>query len=158
MASTMLPVFYVEFPIQITFVTSQDYQTRWSHTKEGNLSGPVVCGTTRTLTLATLANPSHNSRVPNVHRHPEPQLKRYHSEPQLKECHVLNPYPEPQLKGYVLSHNSRNPASQPSRVAMRNSLPDRLAGDTCRQAPSASNATVSASITWWDNPYRQAPP
>jgi len=105
----------VEFPIQITFVTSQDYQTRWSHTKEGNLSGPVVCGTTRTLTLATLANPSHNSRVPNVHRHPEPQLKRYHSEPQLKECHVLNPYPEPQLKGYVLSHNSRNPASQPSR-------------------------------------------
>ena len=25
-----------------------------------------------------------------------------------KEYHVLNPYPEPQLKGYVPSHNSRN--------------------------------------------------
>jgi len=41
-------------------------------------------------------------------RHLEPQLKRCHSEPQLKECHVLNAYPEPQLKGYVPSHNSRN--------------------------------------------------
>ncbi|QCE11218.1 hypothetical protein DEO72_LG10g2451 [Vigna unguiculata] len=34
--------------------------------------------------------------------------KSCHSESQLKEYHVLNPYPEPQLKGYVLSHNSRN--------------------------------------------------
>jgi len=41
-------------------------------------------------------------------RHPDPQLKRCLSESQLKECHVLNPYPEPQLKGYVPSHNSRN--------------------------------------------------
>jgi len=41
-------------------------------------------------------------------RHPEPQLKRCHSELQLKEFHVFNPYPESQLKGYVLSHNSRN--------------------------------------------------
>jgi len=40
--------------------------------------------------------------------HPEPQLKRCHFEPQRKECHVFNPYPEPQLKGYVPSHNSRN--------------------------------------------------
>ncbi|QCD83563.1 hypothetical protein DEO72_LG2g3909 [Vigna unguiculata] len=31
-------------------------------------------------------------------RHPKPQLMRCHSEPHLKECHVLNPYPEPQLK------------------------------------------------------------
>jgi len=28
---------------------------------------------------------------------------------------VLNPYPKPQLKGYVPSHNSRNPASRPTR-------------------------------------------
>jgi len=40
--------------------------------------------------------------------HPEPQLKRCYSELQPKEYHVFNPYPEPQLKGYVLSHNSRN--------------------------------------------------
>jgi len=41
-------------------------------------------------------------------RQPEPQLKICHFEPQFQEYHVLNPYPEPQLKGYVLSHNSRN--------------------------------------------------
>jgi len=41
---------------------SQDFQTRWSHTKEDNLSGPAVRATTRTLTPATLAIPSHNSR------------------------------------------------------------------------------------------------
>ncbi|QCE04171.1 hypothetical protein DEO72_LG8g2204 [Vigna unguiculata] len=41
-------------------------------------------------------------------RHPEPQLTRCYSEPQLQEYHVLNPYPEPQLKGYVPSPNSRN--------------------------------------------------
>jgi len=57
-------------------------------------------------------------------RHPEPKLKRCYSEPQLKEYHVLNPYLEPQLKGYVPSHNSRDtfrattqgaPASWPLR-------------------------------------------
>ncbi|QCD96326.1 hypothetical protein DEO72_LG6g1028 [Vigna unguiculata] len=40
--------------------------------------------------------------------HPKSQLKRSHFEPQLEECHVLNPYPEPKLKGYILIHNSRN--------------------------------------------------
>jgi len=65
---------------------SQDYQTRQLITKEGNLLDPI-----RTR---------HN-----VHTHtgntcqPEPQIKRCYSEPQLKEYHVLNPYPEPQLKG-----------------------------------------------------------
>jgi len=38
-----------------------------------------------------------------------------HLEPQLKEFHVLNPYLESQLKGYVPSHNSRNPTSRPLR-------------------------------------------
>jgi len=41
-----------------------------------------------------------------------------------------------------------------SRQAQR--LLDRLAGDTCRQAPNASNAIVSTSIAWRENPYRQA--
>jgi len=31
----------VEFPIRITFVTSQDYQTRQLITEEGNLTGPI---------------------------------------------------------------------------------------------------------------------
>jgi len=81
----------------------------------------------------------------------------------FRECHVLNPYPEPQLKRYVLSHNSRNTSkstfeitqkpcrpckSQASKAPMlhkiawlilrsarRNALPNRLARDACRQAP-----------------------
>jgi len=43
-----------------------------------------------------------------------------------------------------------------TRVARRKRFPNRLPGDTCCQAPSASDATVSTSITWRDNPYRQA--
>ena len=46
---------------------SQDYQTRQLNTEEGNLIGPSVHATMCTITLATLANPSHNSRVPHVH-------------------------------------------------------------------------------------------
>jgi len=99
-------------------------------------------------------------------RHPEPQLKRCHSDSQLNECQVLNPYLEPQLKRYVPSHNSRNTSkstfevsSKPCRPctskaittlllhsiawggtqgARRIMLPNRLAGDTCRKAPSTS--------------------
>jgi len=127
---------------------SQDYQTRQLNTEEGNLSGPI-----RT---------SHNSHIHiDNTRQPEPQLKRCHSKVQLKECHMLNPYLEPRLKGYVSSHNSRNTSKltfeispklcRPrtstsiktqllplqyrlvlSLVTKRNMLPDRLAGDTCR--------------------------
>jgi len=203
----------VEFPIRISFITSQDYQTRWCHTKKGNLSGHAVRAITRTVTPTTLANLSHNLRVPHVHlpyrattqevlmfiRHLEPQLKRCHSEPQLKECHVLNPHPEPQLKGYIPSHNSRN-TSKPTfeispkpcrpriyKISKAQFLPlqyrhaytllDHLAGDTCRQAPSASEPTdlhtspsgttfttrryslqnliLLVAITWWVNHHRQ---
>jgi len=45
----------------------QDYQTRQLFTKEGNLVDPIRTTTTCTFTLATLANPIHNSRVPRVH-------------------------------------------------------------------------------------------
>ena len=59
---------------------------------------------------------------------------------------MLNPYLEPQLKGYVLSHNSRNTSNPPLSNARRLvdhkfsikspscSSTNRLAGDTCRQA------------------------
>jgi len=70
---------------------------------------PSVLATTTTLTPATLTNPSHNSRVPRVHppswATTQEMLFRA---TKLKEFHVLIPYPEPQLKGYVSSHNSRN--------------------------------------------------
>ncbi|QCE01103.1 hypothetical protein DEO72_LG7g2395 [Vigna unguiculata] len=76
---------------------SQDYQTRHSHTKEGNLSGPI-----RT---------SHNSHTHTGNtRQPEPQLKS-------SSCSSI-----------ILSHNSRD-------VILS------LAGDTYRQAPSASEHT-----------------
>jgi len=72
--------------IRTQSVSSQDYQTRQPTTEEGNLSGPIRTG--------------HNQHTHTSNtRQPEPQLKEYH---------VLNPYPEPQLKGYVPSHNSRN--------------------------------------------------
>ena len=51
--------------------------------------------------------------------HPEPQLKRCYSEPQLKEYHVLNPYLEPQPKGYVLSHNSRNISNPTFKASLK---------------------------------------
>jgi len=79
-----------------------------------------------------------NSSANNSHTHigntrqSEPQLKdfpRVHPlsrattkgflvfinclEPQLKECHVFNPYLEPQLKWYVPSHKSRNTLESP---------------------------------------------
>jgi len=90
-------------------------------------------------------------------------------EPQIKEYNVLNPYPEPQLKGYVSGHNSRNTsnptfkaitkslvdhyiksttpscsskiARRGTRVARHCQLPNRLAGVAYRQAPSASYST-----------------
>jgi len=52
-------------------------------------------------------------------RHPERQLKRCYSEPQLKEYHVLNPYLEPQLKGYVPSHNSRNTSKPTFKASLK---------------------------------------
>ncbi|QCD78830.1 polygalacturonase [Vigna unguiculata] len=101
-----------KFPIRITFVMSQDYQTLQLIIEEGNLLDPSY-----------KPQPAHSHRQHSPTRattqeflmfirHPEqqlkrcysePQLKRCYSEPQLKEYHVLNPYPEPQLKGYVSS-------------------------------------------------------
>jgi len=49
--------------------------------------------------------------------HPEPQLKGCYFEPQLREYHMLNPYPKPQLKGYVSSHNSRNTSKSTFKIS-----------------------------------------
>jgi len=48
-------------------------------------------------------------------RYAEPQLKGSHSRPQPIECHVLNPYPEPQLKDTFWATTHGTPASSPSR-------------------------------------------
>jgi len=72
---------------------------------------------------------------------------------------VLNPYPEPQLKGYVPSSTQGTPTNPPLRYPR--SLVDhadhskhntnllqqnRLAGDTYRQALSALVFTATATI------------
>jgi len=46
-------------------------------------------------------------------RYPEPQLKGSHSGPQPIECHVLNPYPKPQLKDTFQATTQGTPASPP---------------------------------------------
>jgi len=85
-----------EFLIQITFVTSQDYQTRQLNTKEGNLTEPIcTCHNAQNSHWQHSPTRATTQEFFMFVRHPEPQLKRCHSEPQLKECHVFNPYPEP---------------------------------------------------------------
>ena len=91
----------MEFSIQIIFITSQHAHSHRQHS-------PTWATTQDFLVFI---------------RHPEPQLKRCHSEPQLKECHMLNPCPEPQLKGYVPSHNSRNTSKPTFKVSSKSCRP-----------------------------------
>jgi len=96
---------------------SQDYPTRlyWPQLK-GYLSGPIRTGHhQRTLTYNT-RQPELNSRVSRVHPPSRAQLEGYHFELNSRNATCLTPIPsstqgicfEPQLKGYILSHNSRN--------------------------------------------------
>jgi len=117
--------------------------------------------------------------------HLEPQLKRCHFEPQLKECHVFNPYLVPQVKGYVLSHNSRNTSkpvfeisSKPCRPCISKSckttsvVATSLGVALSRQAQHTSRSPIGETrtvrrqasvhplfvgIARWDTPHRQVP-
>ena len=92
---------------------------------------------------------SHNSRdtfLATTQGTPASQPLKHH------QSLVDHAHPK-QAKHLCLS----NIAQRYSRVARCTTLSDRLAGDTCRKAPSAYDATVSASIAWRDNPYRQTP-
>jgi len=83
-------------------------------------------------------------------RHPEPQLKRCYSEPQLKEYHVLNPYPEPQLKGYVSSHNSRNSSNLTSKhyqKLCRTPYEVQQLGLTAAKSPSGGHVPLGATAS-----------
>jgi len=83
-------------------------------------------------------------------RHPEPQLKRCYSEPQLKEYHVLNPYPEPQLKGYVPSHNSRNSSNLTSKhyqKLCRTPYEVQQLGLTAAKLPSGGHVPLGATAS-----------
>jgi len=78
---------------------------------------PSVLATTSTLTTVhsptrvTTQGSSCSSAIPS------PQLKESHSGPQPIECHVLNPYPEPQLKDTFRATTLGTPASPPSRYS-----------------------------------------
>jgi len=109
----------VEYPIRITFVTSQDYKTRQLNTEEGNLTGPI-----RTR---------HNTHIHTDNtRQPEPQLKSSscssvipsHNSRDVIPSHdsrittCLTPYFESQLKGYVPSHNLRNTSKSTFEISL----------------------------------------
>jgi len=70
--------------------------------------------------------PTHSHRQPSPTRattqeflvfirNPESQLKGCHSGPQPIECHMLNPYPEPQLKDTFWATTQGTPTSPPLR-------------------------------------------
>ncbi|QCD96727.1 hypothetical protein DEO72_LG6g1437 [Vigna unguiculata] len=122
-------------------------------------------------------------------RQPEPQLKSSSCSSAILSHNLRDAIPSHNSRNVmcltlILSHNSRNLTSRPSRyhqsfvdhahpkqtklmplhhrLALPWSCHAKLAsrspaGDTCLEAPSASNATISTSIAWRDNPYRQAP-
>ncbi|QCE03523.1 hypothetical protein DEO72_LG8g1548 [Vigna unguiculata] len=87
-------------------------------TEEGNLLDPSVRATTHTLTPATLANPSSNSRVPYVHLPSQATTQGCHSEPQLKEHSN-----KPTFKSHQAPCASKNPISAGYRLAGRLSSP-----------------------------------
>jgi len=73
--------------------------------------------------------------------HSEPQLNRCHSEPQLKGCHMFNPHLEPQHKGYVPSHNSRNTSKLTLKVS------PKYCRSRTTKANKAFNSVVSPGAT-----------
>jgi len=87
----------VEFPIRITFVTSQDYQTRQLKTEEGNLIGPI-------RTRHNAHTHTGNTRQP---------------EPQLKSSSCSSAIPSHNSRHAILSHNSRKPTFEISSKSCR---------------------------------------
>jgi len=76
----------VELPIRITFITSQDYQTRQLNTKEGNLTAPI-------RTRHNAHTHTGNTRQP---------------EPQLKSSSCSSAILSHNSRDVIPSHNSRN--------------------------------------------------
>ncbi|QCD83428.1 hypothetical protein DEO72_LG2g3772 [Vigna unguiculata] len=109
---------------------SQDYQTRQPTTEEGNLSGPIRTGHNQHTHTGNTHQPELNSRVSRVH-----------------------PSSRAQLEGCYSELNLRN---RGTRTARRYPLPDRLAGDTHRQAPSTSRTIKFATTARRNHFYRQA--
>ncbi|QCE10565.1 hypothetical protein DEO72_LG10g1795 [Vigna unguiculata] len=88
----------------------------------GNPSRPIRTGHNQHTHTGNTRQPELNSRVPRVHPP---------SRAQLEKCHVLNPYLELNSRDMFRAQvkEPNNPTFEP--------LPDCLAGDTYRQAPSS---------------------
>ncbi|QCD78578.1 hypothetical protein DEO72_LG1g2214 [Vigna unguiculata] len=100
------------FQIRTYFVTSQDYQTRWLFTEEGNLSGPIHTGHNQHTHTGNTRQPELNSRVPRVHPPSRAQLEGCHSELNSRVPRV-HPPSRAQLEGCHSELNSRNSAILP---------------------------------------------
>jgi len=77
-------------------------------------------------------------------RYPEPQLKGSHSGPQPIECHVLNPYPEPQLKDMFQATTHGTPTSPPLRYLR--SLLDHASQIPSHPIKTTITLTVNAQL------------
>jgi len=122
----------VEFPIRITFVTSQDYQTRQLNTEEGNLTRPI-------RTRHNTHTHTGNTRQPK---------------PQLKSSSCSSAIPSHNSRDVIPSHNSRNATCLtpiPSHNSRNTSKPTfKISPKPCRPRTSKSSKTNFATATWLD--------
>jgi len=91
---------------------------------------PSILATTSTLTPTTLANLSHNSRVPPVHPPSRATTEEMLFRATTQGIPCAYPYPEPQLKGYIPSSTQGTPAipflkhhQKPCRSRLQNKQP-----------------------------------
>jgi len=121
----------VEFPIRITFVTSQYYQTRQLNTEEGNLTRPIcTCHNAYTHTGNT--------------RQPEPQLKSSSCSFAIPSHNSRDAIPSHNLRNAtpltpIPSHNSRNISKPTFEVSPKLGRP---------RTSNTSKAPLLHSIAW----------
>ncbi|QCE03429.1 hypothetical protein DEO72_LG8g1453 [Vigna unguiculata] len=90
---------------------SQDYQTRHSTTKEGNLSGPIRIGHNQHTHTGNTCQPELNSRVTRVHPPSRAQLEGCHSELNSRNATCVTPIPSSTqgIRSELNSRNTNNP-------------------------------------------------
>jgi len=123
----------VEFPIQIKFVTFQDYQTRQLITEEGNLTGPI-------RTHRYVHAHTSNTRQP---------------ESQLKSSSCSSAIPNHNSRDAIPSHNPRNTTcltpipSHNSREMFRATTQGTPASRPLRYPRSLVDHANHTSKTWF---------
>ncbi|QCD93769.1 hypothetical protein DEO72_LG5g1845 [Vigna unguiculata] len=144
MATTMLIVFYVEFPNTNIVRNVPRLPTRQLTTVEGNLSRPIRIGHNQHTHTSNTRQPKLNSRVLRVHPPFRAQLEGCHSELNSRNVTCLTPTREGIPKSPGGGHVPLSVAT--SRSPGRGHVP-----------PSALIFTTTATIAWQDFLCRQAP-